>query len=198
MVWFHGGNRIQWNVKTRNLFYVLPRVRTDALDRMRTKVTKDMATNPRWLNDDEQVLWRTILGGIRHLERGLEETLQGESGLGASEFAVLVTLSEADGRSLRLRDICQSLEWDRSRASHQITRMERRGLVTKRKCPSDARGVLVTLTDDGLSRLEHAAPGHVESVRRLVFDHLTPDQAKTLDEFFQNLIKTDIVNHENH
>lgn len=146
--------------------------------------------SPRWLNDEEQALWRLILGGFRHLERGMEETLQQESGLGNSEFSVLVVLSEAEGRSLRLRDLCQELEWDRSRASHQITRMERRGLVVKEKCPDDARGVFVTLTDEGISRIESAAPGHVESVRRMVFDHLTPDEAKLLEQFFKKLIAT--------
>lgn len=150
-----------------------------------------MTTSPRWLTDDEQALWRLILGGIRHLERGMEDTLQSESGLGASEFAVLVVLSEAERRSLRLRDLCQQLEWDRSRASHQITRMERRGLVVKEKCPDDARGVFVTLTDEGMKRLEAAAPGHVESVRRMVFDHLTVDEAAMLSKFFGKLMETD-------
>lgn len=151
-----------------------------------------MTNSPRWLSDEEQALWRLILGGIRHLERGLEETLQQDSGLGASEFAVLVTLSEAEGRALRLRDLCQQLEWDRSRASHQITRMERRGLVTKQKCPEDARGVLVVLTDDGMSRLEAAAPGHVESVRRLVFDHITEEEQKFIGSFFQKIVDTEL------
>lgn len=149
-----------------------------------------MTSSPRWLNEDEQALWRLILGGIRHLEKGMEDVLQSESGIGASEFAVLVVLSEAENRSLRLRDLCQQLEWDRSRASHQITRMERRGLVVKEKCPEDARGVFVTLTDHGMARLEGAAPGHVESVRRMVFDHLTPEEAATLGEFFAKLMNT--------
>lgn len=149
-----------------------------------------MNASPRWLTDEEQVLWRQILSGIRHLERGMEDTLQVESGLGASEFSVLVVLSEAERRSLRLRDLCQQLEWDRSRASHQITRMERRGLVIKEKCPDDARGVFVTLTDEGMKRLEAAAPGHVESVRRMVFDHLTDEEAAVLGNFFSKLVET--------
>ncbi|MFV8395178.1 MarR family winged helix-turn-helix transcriptional regulator [Corynebacterium hindlerae] len=151
-----------------------------------------MTKGSGWLNDDEQKLWRLLLGGVRHLERGMEETLQQDSGLGASEFAVLVSLSEAEDQSLRLRDLCQSLEWDRSRASHQITRMERRGLVVKQKCEDDARGVLVVLTKEGMSRLEAAAPGHVESVRRLVFDHLTDEDAVVLERFFGNLVATEL------
>ncbi|QTH59050.1 MarR family transcriptional regulator [Corynebacterium hindlerae] len=151
-----------------------------------------MTKGSGWLNDEEQKLWRLLLGGIRHLERGMEETLQQDSGLGASEFAVLVSLSEAEDQSLRLRDLCQSLEWDRSRASHQITRMERRGLVVKQKCEDDARGVLVVLTKEGMSRLEAAAPGHVESVRRLVFDHLTDEDAVVLERFFGNLVSTEL------
>ena len=66
--------------------------------------------------------------------------------------------------------------------------MAKRGLVSKQKSPGDARGVLVTLTDDGLRRLEAAAPGHVESVRRLVFDHLDPNDIPTLTKFFQGVL----------
>ncbi|MEJ5928131.1 MarR family winged helix-turn-helix transcriptional regulator [Corynebacterium sp. H128] len=144
--------------------------------------------SPRWLTDEEQILWRLILNSIRHLERGMEDTLQQESGIGASEFAVLVSLSEAEDCGMRLRDLCQLLEWDRSRASHQITRMERRGLVLKHKCSDDARGVLVTITDDGLRRLEAAAPGHVESVRRLVFDQLTGEEVDFLRTLLERLV----------
>lgn len=141
---------------------------------------------PRWLNDEEQELWRLILGSIRRLERGMDDVLQQDSDLSSSEFSVLVVLSEAKGRQMRLRDLCAALEWDRSRASHQITRMERRGLVLKKKCMDDARGVLVELQDDGMKRLETAAPAHVESVRRMVFDRLSPEDFA----FLQRLLST--------
>lgn len=148
--------------------------------------------SPRWLNEEEQSLWRLKLAAERKMNRVLDDTLQSCSELSMPEFAVLVSLSEAGDCSMRLRDLCASLEWDRSRTSHQITRMERRGLVRKSKSEGDARGVEVTLTDDGMDRLRRAAPDHVESVRRVVFDHMTPEQAVVLREFYQAMIDSDV------
>ncbi len=151
-----------------------------------------MTTAPRWLNDEEQALWRSLLAASRKVDRVIDETLQAGSDLSASEFAVLVALSEAEDHQLRLRELCSGLNWDRSRTSHQVTRMERRGLVTKNKCPGDARGVLVSLTGEGMSRLEQAAPDHVESVRRTVFDHLDPGDVPALRRFLDGI--ADVTN----
>lgn len=152
-----------------------------------------MAEQPRWLNDGEQELWRLMLAASRKVDRVIDETLQAGSNLSSSEFAVLVSLSEAEGKELRLRDLCAVLDWDRSRTSHQVTRMQRRGLITKCKSPGDARGVLVKLTDDGLTRVTHAAPDHVESVRRIIFDHLEPGDIAALRRFFGGIIGVDNV-----
>ena len=162
----------------------------------RSAIVENMATEARWLNDEEQALWRLILAGMRKIDRVMDDTLQGGSDLSSSEFAVLVTLSEADDHSLRLRALCGSLDWDRSRTSHQITRMERRGLVTKRRSEGDARGVEVSLTEEGTRRLESAAPDHVESVRRIVFDHMTPEQREPLRQFWQGVLNvTNVPGH---
>lgn len=150
-------------------------------------------TTPRWLNGDEQALWRLMLAASRKIDRCIDETLQLETDLSTSEFSVLVTLSETEDPGLRLRDLCVNLDWDRSRTSHQITRMEKRGLVTKEKCVGDARGVIVVLTPEGRRRLEAAAPEHVESVRRLIFDHVTEEQAVVLGEFMKNVMAVDNV-----
>lgn len=139
---------------------------------------------PRWLNEDEQRLWRLLLAGSRKISRTIDDTLESASGLSASEFAVLVALSEADGRQLRLKDLCADLRWDRSRASHQITRMEKRGLVTRARTPDDARGVTVCLTEEGMARLEAAVPEHVETVRQLVFDPTEGTDRNAVMEFF--------------
>ena len=147
-----------------------------------------MAHDARWLNDEEQALWRLILAGMRKIDRVMDETLLAGSDLSSSEFSVLVSLSEAEDQSLRLRDLCAGLDWDRSRTSHQITRMERRGLVAKRKSEGDARGVIVSLTEEGMRRLRSAAPEHVESVRRVVFDHMTPEQHTHLKAFMEQVI----------
>ncbi|WP_115684844.1 MarR family winged helix-turn-helix transcriptional regulator [Corynebacterium senegalense] len=150
-------------------------------------------STPRWLNDDEQALWRALLAAQRKVNRAIDETLQFGSDLSAPEFAVLVSLSEAEDHKTRLRDLCASLNWDRSRTSHQVSRMERRGLVSKCKSPGDARGVLVCLTEEGMSRLEQAAPEHVESVRRLIFDHLDPADVPALTRFLQGIEDVDNV-----
>lgn len=152
-----------------------------------------MNEHPRWLEDDEQELWQLILAATRKLDRGMENTLQAGGELSMPEFAVLATLSDAQDTQMRLRELCNYLEWDRSRTSHQVTRMERRGLVTKCKSEGDARGVMVKLTDEGARRLEASAPDHVESVRRLVFDHLKPEDIPSLRRFLQGIVDVNNV-----
>ncbi|WKD57854.1 MarR family protein [Corynebacterium capitovis DSM 44611] len=134
-----------------------------------------------------------MLAAARKVDRVIGDTLLAGSNLSSPEFAVLVELSEAEDREMRLRDLCSCLDWDRSRTSHQVTRMEKRGLVTKCKSPGDARGVLVSLTDEGLARLEMAAPEHVESVRRVVFDHLDSADVPVLRRFLEGVAAVDNV-----
>ena len=147
-----------------------------------------MNAQPRWLDDEEQQLWRLMLAGFTKISRTIDDRLQAGGDISSPEFSVLVALSEAQDRTLRLRELCEELGWDRSRASHQVTRMKKRGLLTKKKCPGDARGVLVTLTDQGMSHLEEAVPDHVETVRRLIFDHLDADRADKISEFFTDVV----------
>lgn len=151
-----------------------------------------MAPNTRWLDEDELTLWRVLLASIRKVNRGMDETLQRSSSLGASEFAVLVALSEAES-GIRIRELCAELEWDRSRASHQVTRMEKRGLVDKNRTSDDARGVRVHITELGLNMLADAAPEHVESVRRMVFDHMPPEAIAPLTRFFEGVVAVDNI-----
>ena len=152
-----------------------------------------MTTEPRWLSDDEQALWRLILRAIRKIERRMDEVVMAEGDLSVSDFAVLATLSEVFDRRLRLRDLCVELDWDRSRTSHLITRMERRGLVSKKRSAGDARGVVVQLTEEGFNRLKMAVPGHVESVRQLIFDHMVEEDKPALYRFFGGVMHSDHV-----
>lgn len=140
-------------------------------------------TTPRWLTAEEQQLWRMILSSIRKLDRTLDETLLEGHQLTTSEYAVLVSLSEVDEKKMRLREICQELDWDRSRASHQITRMDKKGLVKKVKCEGDARGVWAEMTDEGERRLRDAVPAHVEVVRSLIFDPMKEGQMEVLRSY---------------
>lgn len=143
---------------------------------------------PRWLTEDEQSFWRLFLAADTSLTRSIEDSLLESSDLSSPEYAVLVVLSEAEEESLRLRDLCAELGWDRSRISHQIARMQRRGLVTKEKCTMDGRGVIVRLTETGTQRLERAVPDHVETVRRVVFDHLDPADLPAIRRFFEGIL----------
>lgn len=152
-----------------------------------------MTAEPRWLSDDEQALWRLLISARTTLMRVVEDSLLASSELSSPEYAVLVVLSEAEGQQLRLRDLCSALGWDRSRTSHQITRMERRGLVTKGKSPGDGRGVLVQLTDNGMQRLERAVPDHVETVRRAVFDHLDPADVPAITRFLEGILAAEEI-----
>ena len=148
-----------------------------------------MPSQTRWLDDEEQELWRLLLGAVRKINRGMDETLKAGGEVSASEFAVLVALSEAPEQHLRLHELCTQLEWDRSRASHQVTRMEKRGLLYKEPDAVDARGITVCVTHVGIEHLRRAAPEHVESVRRMVFDHLQPEDVPALRRFFNGVLQ---------
>lgn len=148
-----------------------------------------MPSQTRWLDDEEQELWRLLLGAVRKINRGMDETLKAGGEVSASEFAVLVALSEAPEQHLRLHELCTQLEWDRSRVSHQVTRMEKRGLLYKEPDAVDARGINVCVTHVGIEHLRRAAPEHVESVRRMVFDHLQPEDVPALRRFFNGVLQ---------
>ncbi|GLW07371.1 MarR family transcriptional regulator [Microtetraspora sp. NBRC 13810] len=124
-------------------------------------------------------MWRAFHDMRRYLDEALDRQLT-EAGLSNADYQLLVPLSEAPDRCLRARDLGRVAGWDRSRLSHQLRRMEQRGLLTREDCPSDARGVMVRLTAEGQGAIEAAAPGHVETVRRLFVDLLEPDEIDTL------------------
>ncbi|MDO4631686.1 MAG: MarR family winged helix-turn-helix transcriptional regulator [Corynebacterium sp.] len=151
--------------------------------------------NPNWLSDDEQKFWRLLLAASRKVNHHIENVLQDQHNLTSSEFAVLVNLSESPEKEIRLRDLCAVLDWDRSRASHQVTRMEKRGLLSKRRCIGDGRGVIIELTEEGERRIKEAAPDHVESVREIVFDSLEPELVEPVGKFLQNIVDQPIDYH---
>jgi DNA-binding MarR family transcriptional regulator len=103
-----------------------------------------------------------------------------DSGLSDADYMVLVNLSEADGHRIRMQDLAARLNWSKSRLSHQLARMQTRGLVQREECPSDARGAYAVLAAGGLAAIEEAAPKHVDSVRRHFIDVLDADQLAAL------------------
>lgn len=144
--------------------------------------TTPTATATGWLTAEQQGLWRAYLDGTVRLSEALGRQLERDADLSLSEYEVLVRLSEAPDRTLRMSWIADELAHSRSRITHTIRRLEARGLVERRSCPVDGRGVNAAMTALGLARLQAAAPGHVEAVRRHLVDVLTADQLRALGE----------------
>ena len=143
---------------------------------------------PRWLDQREAHVWQAYRDLQRELRNALDRQLVHDAGLSGADYALLVPLSEASGGRLRARDLGGMVGWDRSRVSHQLSRMEYRGLVTREPCPDDARGSIVRLTTAGRSAIRAAAPNHVATVRRLFLDPLSDDELDELAALFDRLL----------
>ena len=145
-------------------------------------------TEPRWLEGEEVRAWR----GYRRLHTllGLQiaRDLARDSGLSEADYDVLSNLSETKGHRLRMTELAAHMLWSSSRLSHQIARMQRRGLVARQGSPSDARGAVVVLTETGWDAIRAAAPPHVESVRRHFIDLLTPAQLAALGDIAETVV----------
>jgi len=144
---------------------------------------------PRWLDEAEQRAWRAYLQMNAVLTAHLNREMQEDAGISLVDFAVLVPLSERPDGSMRARDLAGALGWEKSRLSHQVGRMERRGLVEKRHCAEDRRSAVVVLTDCGRRTIAAAAPTHVASVRRQLFDHLTGEQLAGLTAVAEGVVE---------
>ena len=142
----------------------------------------------RWLDEDEQRTWRAFLAATRHIFDELDRELQRDAGMPHGYYVVLVTLSESPGRALRMTDLAVATGSSRSRLSHAVARLEEAGWVERRPCPGDRRSFLAVLTDTGMAALAGAAPGHVDGVRRHLFDRLTCDQARQLRELSEAVL----------
>ena len=136
----------------------------------------------RWLTEDEQRAWRGLLRMTAQLNARANRQLQEEYGISLADYEVLVALSEAPEGQLRVFEVADALAWEQSRVSHQLARMQRRGLITREGCATDARGAFAVLTTAGRAAIERAAPAHVEQVRQLVFDELSHEQVSALTE----------------
>jgi DNA-binding MarR family transcriptional regulator len=142
----------------------------------------------RWLDEREQRVWRSWVLASTRLEAHLARRMQVDGDISMSDFAVLVQLSEAPDGRLRAFALGRSLQWEKSRLSHHLTRMERRGLVSREDCGTDRRGAFVVLAPAGRDALEVAAPPHAEAVRAAVFDRLTDEQVDRLGEACEVLL----------
>jgi DNA-binding MarR family transcriptional regulator len=152
------------------------------MDASNSPTSLDAVAAPRWLDQREQRAWRSYLRMHSELLRHLNRQLQRDTELSVPDYEVLVHLSEVPDGRLRAFELGGALQWEKSRLSHHLTRMERRGLVAREECLTDTRGADVALTEAGRAAIEAAAPRHLEEVRRLFVDALTPDQLDTLAE----------------
>ncbi|MGW2372345.1 MULTISPECIES: MarR family winged helix-turn-helix transcriptional regulator [Kitasatospora] len=137
---------------------------------------------PRWLDQDEMAAWRGFVVASNLLNRRLERQLKEDSGLSHQQYEILVHLSAAPGDSLRMTELADKLVTSKSGLTYQVTQLERMGLVARRSCLSDVRGVIAELTDQGREMIRQAAPGHVALVRELLIDVLTREQLAVLAE----------------
>ena len=142
---------------------------------------------PRWLNADEQRAWRSTVNLSQLLMRQLDRDLNAH-GLNGRDYEILVELSEAKDLRLRMTELADATSQSRSRLSHQISRMESRGLVRRDDCEGDKRGTFAVLTKAGVEAIERVAPHHVDNVRRHFIDRLTADQQEEIRSTFQPIV----------
>lgn len=137
-------------------------------------------TDVRWLDDQEQRAWRSLMAMQDGLSEFIDRQLRRRCGLSNADYQVLAHLSEAPDGRLRQLDLGGLLRWEKSRLSQHLGRMQQRGLVTRERCPTDQRGAVVVLTARGHELIKAAAPQHVSDVRNALIDHLTAAELKTL------------------
>lgn len=129
--------------------------------------------SPGWLTREQQAIWRAYLDGVARINEAINTDLR-SFGLDMSEYEILVRLSEAECRVMRMSDLAEAARQSRSRLTHTVGRMERKGLLVRKPCPNDGRGVLAVLTDAGYDLLVTAAPSHVAGVRAVFVDAVDP------------------------
>jgi DNA-binding MarR family transcriptional regulator len=142
----------------------------------------------RWLTDREQRVWRRFAGVLTHLPAELEGQLQRDAELTHFGYFVMVALSEAPGRAVRMSELAAMANGSQSRLSHVVAKLERKGWVRRERAADDGRGYVAVLTGEGYDKLVASAPGHVETVRSMVFDALTPEQLDQLEDICTALL----------
>lgn len=144
----------------------------------------------RWLNQEQQCIWRTYLLGVARINERLDAALR-PFGIDLGEYEILVSLEEAEDQRLRMSDLADKVHQSRSRLTHTVARMERAGLVHRQACPEDRRGVWAELTETGLHLLQEAAPIHVESVRIAFVEAVDTEDFRALGRAFQAVLSAD-------
>jgi DNA-binding MarR family transcriptional regulator len=141
----------------------------------------------RWLEPEQQRAWRAYVRMQGELNAHLSRQMSVDSDISMADFAVLVQLTDTSDGRVRVLELARLLHWEKSRISHHVARMEKRGLVRRENCGSDGRGSFVVLTELGRSAIEDAAPAHAEIVRSLVFDQLSDAEVEALHEISEKI-----------
>ena len=144
------------------------------------------ATARQRLTARELAIWRSLLDTTAELRRVLSAELLA-SGLSPADYQVLLALREAEGSRLRSSELAATIEWERSRLSHHLARMERRGLIRRDDCATDSRGAEVSLTERGTAAFRRASAPHLRAIKKHFVDALTPAQLETLADVLQSL-----------
>lgn len=144
-----------------------------------------MGDSTKWLDDDEQSLWRTWLGVNAKQHATIACDLKA-SNLSEPDFEILVHLTDSPA-GLRISELAHGLQWERSRISHQVTRMVNRGLIERQSVAEDARGARVSITAAGREAIEKAAPSHVATVRDIFIDRLDAADRAALAKILDKL-----------
>jgi DNA-binding MarR family transcriptional regulator len=144
--------------------------------------TASAEEEPRWLTDEEQRTWLAYVHARTLLEDHLDRQLQRDAGMPHLYYHLLVVLSSAPQRRLRMTELAMRTKITRSRLSHAVARLEKNGWLRREECSADKRGQFAVLTDEGFEMLSKSAPGHVAAVRHALFARLSPEQQKSLGE----------------
>lgn len=142
----------------------------------------------QWLDADEQRAWLRLAGVMMKLAPALDSQLQRDSDLTHFDYLCLAMLSESKDHTLRMSELANRANASLSRLSHVVSKLEKRGLVARGPAPDSRRVTLVSLTDEGWQQLVDAAPGHVETVRSLVFDGLSPEDVAALERIAGHIV----------
>ncbi|GAA4385742.1 MarR family winged helix-turn-helix transcriptional regulator [Nocardia zapadnayensis] len=151
------------------------------------RTRQDASGEPRWLDTTEQHAWRNLVEAFELLMRRLDQDLRANFPIGMHEYELLVRLSEQPEHTMRMAVLADEVGMSRSRLTHIVTRMEKRGLVSRCSIPEDGRGVNCTMTEDGHALLVEAAPIHAAGVREHLIDLLDEHEIETMRDTFRTV-----------
>lgn len=142
------------------------------------------------MTDEQQQAWRQVIEVLIRVPAALEAQLQRDAGLTHMGYLVLMTLSERSDRRLSMSRLAKRASASLSRLSHVVARLEEKGWVRRERDAADGRVQIAVLTEAGWEKVVETAPGHAEAVQQLIFDRITPAQARQLAKVAEALLET--------